>query len=569
MRRLCLPLAATLLASCTTPTLPTTRAEKTNYAETSHYDDVTAFFRDLPSPLMRVTSIGKTIEGREIPLVIFSDPPVSNPREAAKLHKSTILIQANIHAGEVEGKEAVMMLSRRITYGDLRPLLKNLVVLFIPDYNADGNEKFSVENRTAQYGPVTGVGIRENNQGLDLNRDYMKLDAPESNALVRAYTAWDPLLTVDLHTTDGSYHGYHLTYSIPLNPSSDTALLAYHRNNLMPSIADAMLKKHSYRTEYYGNFTPTYAGARPPGGAGRGGATPPATAQATTAATQPASRPTAWYAFSAAPRVGQNYVGMRNRMTILSEAYSYLDFKTRVEVTEAFVEEILKYSSAHAKEMQQVADRADTEMIQKARAGSMQIGLSYEPKATAGGATQILEAEIKRVQNPLSKRDMTVVLMDKLTPRSVYNYDDFAATRSVTAARAYLFRNEPGMAKVIANLRAHGITVETLSAPLETQVDSFAISAVNPLGTFQNHREESIAGDFHPETVAFPAGSIVIRTDQHLGLLAAYLLEPQSDDGFTRWNFLDGYLGAGKTHPIYKLMSELKAPTHPMGDEGE
>ena len=126
---------------------------------------------------------------------------------------------ANIHAGEVEGKEAMQHFARRIVLGDLRPLLDKLIILIAPIYNADGNEKINVMNRTAQNGPLGGVGVRENSKGLDLNRDYMKLDSPEAQSLVRLFNRWDPHLTVDLHTTNGSYHGYHLTYSIPLNPT--------------------------------------------------------------------------------------------------------------------------------------------------------------------------------------------------------------------------------------------------------------------------------------------------------------------------------------------------------------
>ena len=122
---------------------------------------------------------------------------------------------ANIHAGEVEGKEAVLHLARRLTLGDLQPLLRSAVWLFAPIYNADGNEKVSLENRSEQYGPVGGVGTRENARGLDLNRDFMKLESSEARALVAVFTRWNPDVVVDLHTTNGSYHGYHLTYAPP------------------------------------------------------------------------------------------------------------------------------------------------------------------------------------------------------------------------------------------------------------------------------------------------------------------------------------------------------------------
>ena len=132
--------------------------------------------------------------------------------------------------------------------GDLRPLLDKLVVLIAPDYNADGNEKIALTNRTAQNGPVAGVGTRENTNGLDLNRDYMKLDSAEAKALVRMLARWDPHLTIDLHTTNGSYHGYHLTYSPSLNPNTDSRLIAFERDKLLPAVTQSVLKDHKFRT---------------------------------------------------------------------------------------------------------------------------------------------------------------------------------------------------------------------------------------------------------------------------------------------------------------------------------
>ena len=120
-----------------------------------------------------------------MPLVTIADPPVAQPRDARSSGKLIFFIMANIHAGEVEGKEAVQHFARRLTLGDLRPLLDKLVILIDPIYNADGNEKFSLTNRTTQNGPIAGVGVRENSMSLDLNRDYMKLNAPETKALVR------------------------------------------------------------------------------------------------------------------------------------------------------------------------------------------------------------------------------------------------------------------------------------------------------------------------------------------------------------------------------------------------
>ena len=222
-------LTSTVGVSAQQPDLRT-RAEITNYEETSSYADLERIGKGLVSSaagLVHAESFGTTEEGRSLPLLVISDPKVTTPEAARKLGRPLVFVQANIHAGEVEGKEAVMVLARRLTSGDLKPLTKQLVILIAPDYNADGNEKVNMQNRTAQYGPVAGVGTRENAKGLDLNRDYMKLDSLEARSLVGLMNKWDPHVLVDLHTTNGSYHAFHLTYSPILNPNADARLIEF------------------------------------------------------------------------------------------------------------------------------------------------------------------------------------------------------------------------------------------------------------------------------------------------------------------------------------------------------
>jgi len=339
-----------------TPDALQTRPERSNFEETSRLEDVTAFLTALTakSPLVRVQTFGTTEEGRAMPLVTLSNPAISKPAERPA-GRPVVFLLANIHGGEVEGKEAVQVLMRRLTSGDLRPLLDRMVIVIAPIYNIDGNEGIDVMNRTAQYGPVAGVGRRENIKGLDLNRDYMKLESAEARALAAAFTAWDPHLVVDLHTTNGSYHGYHLTQSIPLNLSLSPKILDYHRETMMPAIMKSLEATHKVRAYYYGNFGRGNAGQASGGELRR------------------------WNAFDWRPRAGQNYVGFRNRLTILSEAYSYLSFKRRIEVTEQFVEEILNYVDSHRAEIVALTKALDDEWMKRA-AGSaeMPLGVEYE-----------------------------------------------------------------------------------------------------------------------------------------------------------------------------------------------
>jgi hypothetical protein len=609
--------SATPLQTFAQAATPQSTPERSNYEQTSRYADVVKFFQELQrqSPLLRVASFGKTNEERDLPLVIISDPPVFTPREAHAAGKPIVFVMANIHAGEVEGKESVQHLSRRLVSGDLRPLVDKLVILFAPIYNADGNER--VQARSRQNGPIGPVGQRENAQGFDLNRDYTKLEAPETRALVKLFNEWDPHLTVDLHTTNGSYHAYHLTYSIPLNPSIDPRLASYHRDQMMPAITKAMLEKHGRRTYYYGNFS-TDGGRGGRGGRGRGrrggggerggsgergaggergegGAagdrgeppqrgdqsaaqpTPTANQSQPAAGAQPAaaSQPAAgaqtpaaegppplrrWVAFSSLPRVGQNYVGMRNRLTILSEAYSYLDFKGRIDTTAQFVEEILRYAIDHADEIRVLTRQADMEQVRSVLAGNPpRIGVEYEQRPLPE-PVEILVGQVTRVENPRTGGMMTAMIEDAVTPERMLDYGTFVALRHVQIGQAYAFPPEDGLKVVVEKLLAHGITVEQLTQPFAAEAQYFRIGSVNRAASaVQQHNEVSLVGAFDTEQTEFPAGTYIVRTAQPLGRLAAYLLEPESDDSLSTWNFLDEYHGEGKVYPIKKLMKPVTA----------
>ena len=159
---------------------------------------------------MRRAVLGVTNEGRSIPLVILANPPIQSSEQAKASGKAIIFAFGNIHAGEVCGKEALLMLTRELALQRNHPLFEDLIIVFAPIYTADGNERMSPDNRRGQIGPDE-MGQRPNAQGLDLNRDYIKLESPEARSLVRFFTEWDPHITIDTHTTNGSHHRYTLT----------------------------------------------------------------------------------------------------------------------------------------------------------------------------------------------------------------------------------------------------------------------------------------------------------------------------------------------------------------------
>jgi hypothetical protein len=484
---------------------------------------------------------GRTEEERDLPLMVISDPKVTSPEAAHKLGRPMVFVQANIHAGEVEGKEAILMLARRLVSGDLKPLTKQLVILIAPDYNADGNEKVNVQNRTAQNGPIGGVGTRENAKGLDLNRDYMKLESREARALVQLMTRWDPHVLVDLHTTNGSYHAYHLTYSPILNPNADARLIAFERERMLRAIQAAVLKKSGFRTYYYGNFSPENGGGRE------------------SARIDPASPGNAtWRTFDHRPRFGNNYAGLRNRIAILSEAYSYLDFKGRIDVTSAFVEEILRSSVDNALRILTLTAQADRQLTAPTTIKPLELGVDFEIRALPE-LVDIVVGDVKKQLSPRSGKDM-LQMTETATPVKMKDYGVFEATKQVPMPKGWLIPrplvDSPRMSAAIDRLKWHGLVMRTIATDGPVSVERFLINeytrAERP---FQGHREARLRGTLQKAQLSVGAGSLYIPANQPLARLAFYLLEPESDDGLVAWNIIEDGLAVGETYPVYRVLN--------------
>jgi len=502
--------------------LPKTTAESSNYRATSRYADVIDFIAAIQraEPDIRVETFATTNEGRALPLVIAGPSGVVDPRTARGL--PIVFIMANIHAGEVEGKEAAMMLLRDLVSSS-RKLRNEMVVLIAPIYNADGNEKISIEHRKTQNGPPEGVGVRENAQGLDLNRDFMKLESPEARGLIgNVLNRWDPLLTVDLHTTNGSFHGYALTYAPMLNPNASDDLIDFERDTLLPQIREQMRSKHHKETYDYGNFLNQLMPEK------------------------------GWYTFDSRPRFGNNYIGLRNRFTILSEAYSYIDFRARVEVTYQFLHEILNAMEKHAKKMMRLAARADRGTLRKQ-------GVRFEIKPWK--ETEILwekcvpdEGASTGPEN-MGETPHHLRRTGQIVPVQMTDYGVFAAKEKDNVPYAFLF--DGAAQNVASNLLTHGIVVEKLTRDTALRVDQFVIAeAQHSEHAFQGHNELTLTGKWKSGDETFPADTYLVRMNQSLARLAFYLLDPRSDDGLFDWNFFDSMLD-GKVAPVRRLMKPL------------
>lgn len=506
---------------------PRTVAETSDYQATSRHADVLAFCKSLAeaSPLIRLSELGVSQEGRKLPLIILADPPVATPQEAAASKKLVVFAMGNIHAGEVDGKEALLMLARDLALAKEKPLLRDLILVFAPIFNADGNEKMG-NNRPSQAGPPL-VGTRANADNLDLNRDFVKLESPEVRALVRLLNEWDPGVVIDCHTTNGSRHRYTLTYEGGRCPAGDPRIVRFLREDLLPDVTRRLAKGTSYDSFFYGNFSPDRM---------------------------------LWETVPATPRYGIHYVGLRNRIGILSESYSYASFKDRVLVSKGFVENILAYLAENKDEVQKLLAAARADTIKAGAAPQAENKVILKANNVAAGRPVAIRGFVEE------QKDGRRVATDKPREYEVTYLGDTKPVFEVHRPFAYLL--PASLTKVVENLQRHGIEIEEVRESTAVPVEIYRISKITRAPAFQKHQAISVDVNMRQENRRIEAGTLGVRTGQPLGNLAAYLLEPQSADGLVTWNFFDDMLGEDKDFPVLRVpaptvLNLKRLPTKP------
>ena len=487
-----------------------TRAERTGYLETSTHADVLAFIEGL-KPLARgrlvVSDFGTTPEGRVLPLLVLSASGIATPAEARASGLPVVLVQCGIHAGEVEGKEGALMIMRDLLQGGHAGLLDRLVLVVAPLFNADGNERMNPNNRrldiahfTGQLGPDGGVGTRENAAGINLNRDYMRQEGAEMRLMqTRVCHAWNPHLTIDCHTTNGSIHRFDMTYDIPHTiDSGRREPIEYMRHQVMPAVGAAVKAKEGIDSCWYGNFQ------RDEGGEGTG-----------------------WITYPHHPRFGGNYRGLTNRLDVLLETYSYIDFPARVRATYAFVRETLRYVAAHGAEI--------LALLEASLLPPDSIAVGYQ-LAPFDAPVTILTRE------PYTLEGAPITV-------SVPHLARFVGVDPVARPLAYAVP-----AAVARHLAAHGLTIEP-ARPVMVDAEVARVQRQVVTGgrdileaKSSSHWQFAV----RRERRATPADWHLVRTGQQRGAIAAYLCEAGSDDGLGACGLLGG-LKPGDEFPAWRV----------------
>ena len=544
-----------------------TPAEASNWTRTTSSAEVYQFCRtvaDNSGGRIIMKDSYTTELGTVIPYLIVGNPAPADPSQVGP-DKAVVYVNCNIHSGEVEGKEAMLIFAREVAQGKHDDLLKDLVVIICPNSNPDGNDNLGKNRINTQFTPKL-VGTRTEGTGLNVNRDMTKLETVCARNIVRLMKEWDPVLFIDAHATDGSYMRHAITYNWCLNAGTDPELLAYNRD----VFCERALREGSYLASKgkiavpYGNWGYYYSGIVSEG----------------------------WRTFEDYARYTTNYAGLRNRLALLLEVYSYDEFSVRVATSYECI-----YGS-----LQVVAKDKDEIKAQIAAAEAR-----CEARETNGIDP---EKDIVALNS-----EMTILKLggqDKLTVLSYETdengkvigtrlYDDegdacgieygepkdyetdywgtFVPTDFEVMGAYYLVDKD--CTKFIDTMKFHGVDIVQLDEDITLPAESYQwydLSSYSAGGSvvdgrqrtsYEGHYQTLVDGEWvkGDKSIVIPAGTYVLSTAQVLGSFAALMCEPACVDGGVAWNFFDDYFDQAEGTFRANYSSTVKVVTTKEGSE--
>jgi hypothetical protein len=460
---------------------------------------------DSASSWVRLASFGRSPQGRVLPLVIVSRDRAFTPAAARRTGKAIVLIQAGIHAGEIDGKDAALLLMRDIAIRkDLAHLLDHALLLMVPIFNVDGHERFGAYNRINQNGPVE-TGWRVTAQNLNLNRDYMKADAPEMRAMLRLFTHWLPDLLIDCHVTDGIDFQYDVTYLVESGPTLDPAVRSWLNTAFLPSVLPAV-ERAGHKIFWY--VFPREDHDLSKGLEGGG----------------------------SSPRFSTGYAALQNRPALLIETHMLKPYATRVHATYALLKAALESVNASIHELRSSVAAADARTV---RAG-LEAGTVFPLRLGLGPRETLRRFAGVRLIREFSgiSGGMKTVYTGEPFEVDVPFRDEITVLDSTRIPAAYLVPQE--WTQVLDVLRAHSIVLDTLARPVRLPVGSYRFADVQwRQRPFEGRHASTYTVKPLEEERSFPAGTVVVRTAQRGAKVAVHLLEPQGEDALAAWGFFD------------------------------
>lgn len=490
-----------------------TDCEKSDFVKTPHFDQTMDYFERLAdySKMVNITSFGTSPQGRDLALVIVDKDGLQTPEQIRKKGRAIILVESCIHAGEPDGKDATMIMLRdMIVHKKDIELLDNVSFLFIPVFNVDGHEDFRATNRINQNGPEE-LGTRNTAQQLNLNRDFLKADAPEMRAWLKLYNRWMPELFIDVHVTNGADFQYVTTYAIENHGTMmelglrqwTTDIFEKQLNEQMTEVGFPMFLYASFRNSNapeQGIFINIYD-----------------------------------------PRYSEAYAAARNRIGLLLENHIYKPYKQRVMCTIEAIKASARIIGANKEELFDVVERAD-KVTSSAEYRKTPMDLTYKAVNRDSVWIDYLAWERETVKSDLSGADWTRHNYEKPITVKAPLITSYEATSSIQLPEAYIFM--PQWIDVIKILDLHDIKYTRLTEPKKIEVETYRYNGA----TFSPRQSEGripvVKTDYttQTETLEYPAGSILIDMNHPSARIAAWLLEPSAPGSLVYWGFFNQVL---------------------------
>ncbi len=506
--------------------------EKSNYLQTPSYDETIEFFQRLSnfSPYAELTSIGKSPQGKDINILVVSKGMEFTSEKVKLSGKPIVLIMNGIHSGEINGKDASMILLREILVTkEKENLIDGLILIVIPIFSVDAHERVSPYNRINQIGPEE-MGWRTTALNLNLNRDFMKADAAEMKAFLKFYSEWLPDIFIDVHSTDGLDFQYHTTIASENHGNVSAVIAKWVKDEFYPYIFNYV--------EQAGFLISPFVGF---------------------VENDPKKGIRDWVA---SPRFSNGYAAANNRVGLLIESHVLKSYKDRVYSTKAILESVLELTSAHTKKIKNLSILADEDAIKKYHAERAPFPFTFQ-------LTDESEKYLFRgVEYVLAESRVAGTKVRKYTSEKfeeeIPYYNKSIPDLTVTLPEGYLIPRE--WKEVIDIAELHGIKVESIDEERTFEVFESRISEIKfPVRPFEGRFLPEYKISNESKIITASRGDFYIPVNQRTIKLIAFLFEPLSPESFLKWGFMNAifeqkeYFEPYAMEPIAQKMYEENA----------
>ncbi len=514
-----------------------TKFERSGFLSTADYAETMDYFQKLDdnSEYAKLFTFGISPQGRELKYLVVSKDKIFTPKEIRIVTKPIVLIINGIHSGEIEGKDASKILLREILITKEKEyLIENAVLLVVPIFSVDGHERKSKYNRINQNGPEE-MGWRTTAQGYNLNREWMKADAPEMQAMLKLVAKWEPDFIIDNHTTDGADYQYAVTYQVERFANMYRETAQWLDKKFVPYLIKNVEQK--------GFLVFPYVALK----------------------NWRAGLDSGIVDWASGPRLSTGYFALRNRPSLLVETHMIKPYKERVYSTLAVLQTTIDFVNKNSKELLELNKKADDKAIEDFHRNRSFIPLSFsannnfEEVNFKGFGYYYEDSEISG--------EKKIVYTDKPKYMKIKFYRDVQPTDSVQPAKAYLIPAE--WKEIVERLELHGVKVEKLTEEKIFDIKKYKFKNVK-LNSFSNEgrQKANFEIEVQNETVNVPAGTYIVSTNQPTIKIITHLLEPKSPDSFLQWGFMnqifeqkeyfENYVMENIAEEMLKKDSELK-----------